>query len=68
MPKMSKAHFEAFARRIREDIECARTRFSEAEQKRTIDAATYAAHLFADISQQSNPLFDRDRFMRACGL
>jgi hypothetical protein len=64
---MTKKHFQAFAARIADDIRVS-ARFGADEQKRTIDAATYAAHLFADIARANNDRFDRDRFLTACGL
>lgn len=66
---MTKQHFIAIASRIRDDVDQSKSgRFSAAENKRTFDAATYAAHLFADVAQNDNPRFDRDRFLTACGL
>lgn len=65
---MTKRHFHAFAQRIQADLDCARTRFSNAEYQRTFDAALYAASLFADIAIAHNARFDRDRFMAACGF
>lgn len=62
---MTKKHFVAIAKRLHDDIECAKARFSPEEQKRTIDAARYAAHLFADVAQQDSPRFDRQRFLIA---
>lgn len=33
-----------------------------------MDANEEVAYSFADAFAKDNPLFDRDRFMRACGL
>lgn len=57
---MTKRHFEQFAASIKMYLESS-----------IIDsrhAASYMAHMVADIAEQDNPRFDRARFMRACGL
>ena len=62
---MTKKHFEAFARYIREwevetmDAEASRTQYAE---------RTAMAAMVADVSARDNPRFDRARFMKACGL
>ena len=60
---MQKRHFEAFAREIADYI-----RTSSDTPENTIRHATFAARVFADIAKTDNPRFNRDRFMRACGL
>lgn len=66
---MTKKHFAAFAQAIAEDVAIAMSgRLGEAESKRTIDAARYAAYKFVDVASTDNPRFDRERFLRACGL
>lgn len=52
---MSKRHYEAFARLVRE---------SDAD----VFAKVFAARIFARIAAEDNPRFDRERFYRACGL
>lgn len=64
---MTKKHFIAVAKRLAADIEASK-RFDAAEQQRTLDAARYAAHLFADIASQFSSAFDRDRFLTAAGV
>lgn len=65
---MTKKHFAQFAELMKADLDCARTRFSADEYKRTFDAVTYAAHAFATVAATDNPRFDRDRFLSACGI
>jgi len=64
---MKKKHFEAFARRLASDIADTRVRFPD-RLRDTVIAANYAAQVFADIASADNPQFDRQRFMKACGL
>lgn len=64
---MTKRHFEAFAARIKADLEETRTRFPERHAE-TLRACSYAADLFAALAANDNPYFDRDRFLKACGL
>ena len=52
---MTKKHFEAVARLIRE-FEASR------------DAKEFAAVVFARVAEESYPRFDRERFLKACGL
>lgn len=51
---MTRKHFEAIARRIREIP--------------ALPARTVAAVAMADVCREFNPLFDRERFLRACGV
>jgi hypothetical protein len=64
---MTKQHFARFAEIIAADLESSK-RFSADEQKRTRDAAMYAADAFAKVASATNGKFDRERFMEACGL
>jgi len=52
---MTKRHFEAFAREIRESDRSDREK-----------AAMY--YLVVRVARAFNPRFDADRFQRACGL
>lgn len=64
---MTKKYFQAFASRIAADLTETKRRFPD-DYKRTYDAAAYAASTFAAVAYEDNPKFDRDRFMKACGL
>jgi hypothetical protein len=52
---MTKHHFEAFAKEIR-------------NTPQSLEARWYAARVIAGIAQQDNPQFDVSRFLKACGL
>jgi hypothetical protein len=62
---MTKQHFIAFARRINADLAFAK---GHPDGEKLTFAAREAAIVVADIAQQFNPRFDRERFMTACGL
>lgn len=64
---MTKKHFEAFAKRLRDDMEETRRRFP-ADVQMVENAVTYAAYVFADTASAMNPRFDRDRFLKAAGV
>lgn len=51
---MTKKHFEAFARAIR--------------QMSIFADKTAIADIVVQIAQESNPRFDKNRFLRACGI
>lgn len=53
---MTKRHFEAFARQIREATH------------RTHDERLVCAWTVIHVAEEFNPRFDRGRFLRACGL
>lgn len=59
---LSKRDFEQFAEAIKAEVE---ERSSSGE---TLAGLTTAAQIFADIAKRDNERFDRERFMRACGL
>lgn len=65
---MTKKHFEAFARQIAADFHAASDLPVIEERRQAEYAARYAALLVADIARQNSPRFDRERFMKACGL
>ena len=52
---MTKKHFEAFAREIAESDNSPETRM-------------FAAMVVIRVAQEFNPRFDRERFLKACGL
>lgn len=52
---MTKKHFEAFAREI-------------AESNQDQIPKMFAAMVVIRVAQQDNPRFDRERFLKACGL
>lgn len=52
---MTKKHFEAFAREI-------------AASDNGGAAKMFAALVVIRVAQQDNPRFDRERFLKACGL
>jgi hypothetical protein len=52
---MTKQHFEAFARKIRESDNDAQTKM-------------FAALVVARTAEEFNPRFDMARFLKACGL
>ena len=64
---MTKKTFISFAAIIKADLEETARRFP-ADYQRTYDACNYAASTFARVARESNPRFDHDRFMIACGL
>lgn len=53
--RVTKKHFEAFARVI-------------AASDNDLVAKTFAALVIVRVASEDNPRFDRDRFMKACGL
>lgn len=55
---MTKRHFEQFARHIRLYLETVAS----------LQTATAMAEMVASVAKQDNPNFNRERFMRACGL
>ena len=60
---MTKRHFEAFAREIADYV-----RFSQDMPEATTKHATFAARVIAHVAAEFNPRFDRERFLKACGL
>lgn len=60
---MTKKHFIALAAEIADYV-----RFSNDTPERTKEYATFAARVICSVAKADNPRFDRDRFMRACGL
>ena len=53
--QMTKKHFEAFARQIQmSDV--------------LPEIKEYAALVIVHVAEKDNPRFDRDRFLKACGL
>ena len=61
---MTKKTFVAVAAQVKSDRAKAQR---EGDELLAISAAN-AANIFADLAQKENPRFDRDRFLRACGL
>lgn len=64
---MTKRHFEAFANRLRADLTETQRRWPDKYQE-TLKTVTYAADAFATVAETENSRFDRDRFLKACGL
>lgn len=63
---MTKKHFRQFAQAI--DAQ-RRVTFSDKErQDDRLQTLRDVAEQFATIASQDNPRFDRDRFMKECGL
>ena len=60
---MTKKHFEAFAREI-----AAYVQYSEDTPENTRRYAIFAARIVVSVAQEFNPRFDRERFLKACGL
>ena len=62
---MTKKHFIAVASDVRRHVEVA-------QRQPDVDAAMDAVHVMAKaycaVFQRANPLFDEERFMRACGF
>lgn len=56
---MTKKHFEAAARLIETAGD---------DQDESLQARQFAAHVFALVAEETNPRFDRARFLKACGL
>lgn len=52
---MTKKHFEALAREI-------------AASNNSAEMKMFAAMVVIRVAQNDNPRFDRERFMKACGL
>lgn len=52
---MTKKHFEAFAREI-------------SSSSGNYTTKLFAAVIFCRVAEQDNPRFDRERFLKACGL
>ena len=61
--KYQKRHYEDVARIIREAYEAADRSFLTKAEVVALLAGTFAGTFAAD-----NPLFDRERFLKACGL
>jgi hypothetical protein len=65
----TKQHFEMIARVIeRERSQVKNGYMPRAAQKHALLTLTHTAHHFADELAQTNPRFDRQRFLRACGV
>ena len=56
---MTRMHFEAIARAVRETVYRCSLNGNQAEM---------LARLMADTCEEFNPRFDRERFLRACGV
>lgn len=54
---MTKKHFEAAARQVRDMLDAGRPGYE----------CAIIAESFADLFQSFNPRFDRERFIAACG-
>lgn len=66
---MTKKHFAAFAAQIKAQYALPHDAGWNAEQSTFYRAALAAiARSFADMAKQTNPRFDRGRFMDACGF
>lgn len=70
---ISKKHFEQFANEIRALVEdtqrsCERKEIPPREAFNYVQGLRHAARVFADVAAQSNPRFNRTRFMSACNL
>jgi hypothetical protein len=59
---MTRKHFEAVARILREERQLQRERPQRTDDQRT----TYIASELAAVFQADNPRFDRQRFIAAC--
>lgn len=64
MAGMSKRHFEALAAIIKE----APDYFLPSETAKLEPMRARIARDIADMCRQENPLFDRGRFLKACGM
>lgn len=65
---MTKKHFEAFAREIKKQVDAANDTHTISMSAKLRQSAMYAAELVANVAASDNPRFNRDRFMKACGL
>lgn len=63
---MTKKNYIMFARIIKYAVECKRSSDNQA----VFDYSTisYLVHQFCVYFEQDNPLFDRTKFIKACGL
>lgn len=61
---MTRKHFEAIARTMREEIET----YRESGDAYAVKVATHTARSLAYLCAESNPRFNRDRFLTACGV
>lgn len=62
---LTRQHFEAIARAIKADLDASHGGVFAAEQ---FIKCEYAATIFANMAQDVNGRFDRERFFKACGL
>lgn len=65
---MTKKHFEAFAREIKHRLCIAAILDTKELRDREEHAAGITAEIVADVAATDNPRFNRDKFMKACGL
>lgn len=70
---MSKKHYEAVARRVKDRLDAATTEHSGGLIDSTAKKAVHAAmrELARDLAvdfREDNPNFDRQRFLTACGF
>lgn len=61
---MTKKHFEAIAATIKVNVESARESGSPQRLASVLELVEELSHTF----QQINPRFDKDRFLKACGV
>lgn len=61
---MTKKDFVAVAKQVKSDLD----RAVREQDILLAHSAEHAANNFADLAKKDNPNFDRDRFLRACGI
>lgn len=65
---MTKKHYEAIANIYRLQIQSARRHTRKEHREIEEYADTSTAKALADYFAQDNPRFDRERFLKACGI
>jgi hypothetical protein len=66
---MSRKHFEMVAAEIKDQVEALEYReLSGPARKASLVTLTLTAKRLATVFRTENPLFDRQRFLEACGV
>lgn len=65
---MSRKDYEKFARKIRAEMNAARTIKDAMFRTQEVQGLYNTAQLCADVFAEDNPSFDKLRFLTACGV